>query len=67
MKSVLSCMERVEINAAGGSDGEDIFGQYIATELDSIENQQVNPYTKWRIQSVILHAHSGHAMQSSVV
>ena len=41
----------------------DIFGQYIAAELRSIENIHVKRYTKWQIQSLMFNAHSGFPTQ----
>ena len=40
------------------SDDDDIFAQYIATELRSIEDTHVKRTVKWKIQSLIFSAHS---------
>ena len=41
------------------SDEDDIFGQYVASELRSIDNLQTKRYTKWQIQSLLFNAHCG--------
>ena len=59
MQRAILCMEK-----AGGSiasktaDDDDIFAQYIATEIRSIDDAQVKRLLKWRIQSLIFNAHS---------
>ena len=58
LHKALSCMEKDP-----KKDEDDIFGQYVATELRSIKNQQIKRFTKWRIQSLIYSAHSGLAGQ----
>lgn len=55
-------MERTEGNTSKRNDDDDIFAQYIATELRSTENPQLKWFTKWRTQSLIFGAHSGYAM-----
>ena len=55
-------MEKAEKNTAKRSDDDDdIFAQYIASELRSIENPQAKRLIKWTIQSLIFSAHSGYA------
>ena len=51
-------MYRAEQNVPKCFDGDDVFGQYVASELKAMDNLHMKRFTKWKIQSVIFHAHS---------
>ena len=55
-------MDRAQQNIPKSLDGDDVFGQYVASELKSMENPHMKRFTKWKIQSLIFHAHSEYAM-----
>ena len=64
LERAISCMEKAEHNVPKSTDGDDVFGQYVASELKSIDNPYVKRITKWKIQSLIFHAHFEYAMTS---
>ena len=65
LQRAVSCMERAEknITKGNGNDGDDVFGQYVAFELKSMDNPHIKRVTKWKIQSLIYHTHSECALQ----
>ena len=51
-------MEKAGKSTQRKCDDDDIFAQYIATEIRSIEDPHVKRTVKWKIQSLIFSAHS---------
>ena len=41
LQRAVSCMEKVEQNVPRATDGDDVFGQYVASELKSIDNPRI--------------------------
>ena len=62
LERAISCMEKAEHNVPKSTDGDDVFGQYVASELKSMDNPQIKRITKWKIQSLIFYAHSDYTM-----
>ena len=46
-------------------DEDDIFGEYVATEIQSIQNEELKGWVKFKIQSLLFSAHSESPSQSS--
>ena len=64
LERAISCMEKAEHNVPKSTDSDDVFGQYVASELKSMENPQMKRITKWKIQSLIFYAHTDYTMTS---
>ena len=56
LKKAIQCMERNTDNALQEKDADDVFGQYIATELKGVPDINQKRIIKHRIQSVLLTA-----------
>lgn len=56
LKKAIQCMERNTDNALQKNDADDVFGQYIATELKGVQDINQKRIIKHRIQSVLLTA-----------
>lgn len=53
------------INNSKNVDGEDLFGQFIASEIRSIQDPYIKRQVKWRIQSTIYECQSAVDAQKS--
>ena len=46
LQQAIDCMEQKKKS----SDEDEIYGQYVATELHSIKSPQAKRYTKWQVR-----------------
>ena len=70
LEKVLSVMEKNGESSERKMDADEIFAQYVASELRCIEDPHIKRVTKWKIQSIIFNAHStgfSEACQASIV
>ena len=60
----MECIERsVDTNKnTTKRDADDIFGEYVATELRSIKNEEAKRHIKFRIQSLLFSSLTSHPM-----
>ena len=56
LEKALLCMERAGESTQRKDDDDDIFAQYIATEIRAIKDPQVKRMGKWKIQSIVFSA-----------
>ena len=56
IKKAIQCMERSTDNAVQVKDADDVFGQYIATELKGIQDNNQKQLIKYKIQTVLFTA-----------
>ena len=62
LQRVLSCVEKAARDKVKKSSTNDIFGQYVASELDDIETAELQRWAKQQITSVLYQAQSGQLM-----
>ena len=63
LQKAIACMEKTGNVHQQKRDDDDIFGDYIASEMRAIQNVEMKRWVKFKIQSLIFSAHSGFAPQ----
>ena len=63
LQKAIACMERTGNVHQQKRDEDDIFGDYIASEMRAIQNIEIKRWVKFKIQSLLFSAHSGFAPQ----
>lgn len=58
LEKAIVCMEQVDKGRDKDSDDDDLFGQFIASEIQSIRDPYIKRQLKWDIQSAIHEAHN---------
>ena len=56
-------MEKAGNSDVRKRDSDDVFGEYIATEMRTIQDLQTKQWVKYQIQSLFFSAHSGSMLQ----
>ena len=57
LEKAIMCMEQVD-KARDKESDDDLFGQFIASEMQSIRDPYIKRQLKWNIQSAIHEAHN---------
>ena len=65
LQKAIACMEKTGKVHQQKRDDDDIFGDYIASEMRAIQNVEMKRWVKFKIQSLLFSAHSGFAPQQS--
>ena len=58
LQKAIACMEGASDNHSAMRDVDSVFGEYIASELRAMKNQEMKCWVKHRIQSLIFSAQS---------
>jgi len=64
LHKMMSCVEKAARDKAKKSSTNEIFGQYVASELDDIETAELQRWAKQQITSILYQAQSGRLMSS---
>lgn len=57
MNKAIACMEKTSDRVQQKRDEDDIFGEYVASEMRAIQNVQMKRWVKFKIQSLFFSAH----------
>lgn len=66
LKKVIVCMDRAAKGKPKRNSTHEIFGQYVASELDEIESSELQRWAKQQITAVLYQAQSGQVISSPV-